>query len=146
MDLHLHPMVVHFPIALAILWPLVDLCGLLLKRPDVSRVGLALLGLGAVSALVATVTGQSDYDAAIARGFKPELLDAHADPGGLVPWMLLGTLAIRVLLPRRAGNKAQVLAIILGTIVAGWVAVVGYQGGRLSFGAGVGIDRPGTSS
>lgn len=146
MELALHPMVIHFPIALSFLWPMVDAIGLALGRPDVSKVGAGLLALAVPAALVATVTGQAAYEAALARGYAVEVLDQHADWAALIPWALLVVLAVRTLGVRRAGTKAHLLAIILGALVSGLVAVSGYEGGQLSHGIGVGFGRASVSS
>lgn len=142
----LHPLAVHFPIAIALLWPLVDLCGLALSRPDVSRTALGLLAVGVVSSLVATVTGQAAYDTAIARGYAPELLDAHGDPAGLVPWTLLAVGVLRTVGVQKLGRPAHVAALIAGFAVAAWVGFVGYSGGRLVYEQGVGVARPAAGS
>lgn len=146
MELTLHPMVIHFPIALSLLWPVVDAIGLALARPDVSKVGAGLLALCVPAALVATVTGQSAYEAAIERGYTAEVLDRHADWAGLIPWALLLVLVVRVLGVRRAGRRAHLLAIMMGALVSGLVALSGYEGGQLSHGIGVGFGRASVSS
>lgn len=138
----LHPLAVHLPIAVAMLWPLVDLVGLVLARPDVSRTAVGLLGLGVAGSLVATVTGQVAYDAAIARGFAPEVLDTHAGPADLVPWVLLLIGALRTFGVHKLGRMAHVAAVVAGLAVAGWVGFVGYSGGRLVYEHGVGVSLP----
>lgn len=137
----LHPLATHLPIALAMLWPLVDLVGVWLGRPDVSRTAVGLLGLGIAAALVATVTGQAAYDAAIAAGRSPELLDTHGDPAGLVPWALLALGALRTAGVQKFGRVAHVSALLLGLAAAIWVGFIGHTGGRLVYEHGVGVQR-----
>ena len=136
----LHPLATHLPIAVALLWPLVDLVGLWLGRPDVSRTAVGLLGVGILSALIATVTGQAAYDAAIAAGRSPELLDTHGDPAGLVPWALLGLAALRTAGVQKLGRAAHVAALVLGLAAAVWVGFIGHTGGRLVYEHGVGVE------
>jgi uncharacterized membrane protein len=136
----LHPLATHLPIAVALLWPLVDLVGLWLGRPDVSRTAVGLLGVGILSALIATVTGQAAYDAAIAAGRSPELLDTHGDPAGLVPWALLGLAALRTAGVRKLGRAAHITALVLGFAAAVWVGFIGHTGGRLVYEHGVGVE------
>lgn len=138
----LHPLVVHFPVALAVVWPLVDAAGLLLSRPDVSRTGVGLLGAAVVASLVATVTGQSAYDRAIAAGIGPDLLDTHGDGGGLVPWVLLALGVLRTAGVHRFGRPAHVGALIAGLAAAAWVGFVGHSGGELVYEHGVGVTPP----
>src|SRR5207302_264051 len=70
-----HPYFIHLPLVLILIWPIVDACGLALQRPDVSKVGLALLLVAVAAALAATTTGQSAFDEAVKAHVDPELLD-----------------------------------------------------------------------
>jgi uncharacterized membrane protein len=54
---HIHPMIVHFPIALIIVGFLADLIGILLKKEFFSRTGFYLLILGTLGAVTAYITG-----------------------------------------------------------------------------------------
>jgi uncharacterized membrane protein len=135
----LHPMAVHLPIALALIWPLVDLAGFWLQRSDVSWTAIALLVVAIPCALFATVTGQAAYDAAIAAGQPAERLDLHADIASLLPWLLLIAGALRALLPRKAGRRGQLFAIGIGILIGALVVNAGYTGGQLVYRWGVGV-------
>lgn len=137
----LHPLAVHLPLALLLIWPLVDAAGWLTKRPDVSLTALALLFLSIPSALFATVSGQAAYDVAIASGYAPERLDTHGDTGGLMPWLLLVAAVVRVLAPKRAGRRGHLFAILLGVGIGALAVNVGYTGGLLVYQHGVGVAK-----
>lgn len=137
----LHPMAVHLPIAIALLWPLIDLIGLLTKRPDLSRLAIGLLGLGLVTALFGTVTGQAAYDAALDLGRAPSLLDGHAQDADLVPWLMLLVLALRTGGAAKLGRGAVIAALVAGVLLAGFVVGVGRSGGALVYEHGVGVSR-----
>lgn len=136
-----HPVAVHFPIVLVILWPLLDLAGLLLKKPDLSRAALVLLGVAVVASLVATVTGDSAFHAAVEQKVDPELLNTHADNANLVPWILLAVAGARAFLPRKLGNRGHAAAIVLGMSCWWLIYLVGQSGGALVFEHGVGVQR-----
>jgi uncharacterized membrane protein len=135
----LHPATVHLPIALALLWPIVDGIGFLARRRDVSAVGLGLLGAAALASLVATVSGQAAFDAAVAAGHRPEVLTAHADPANLVPWALLLALGARWAGAARLGRAGHLAGIALGFGLWALVYTVGQTGGALVFEHGVGV-------
>lgn len=138
-----HAAAVHLPIGLAIVWPIVDLVGLALKQRAVSHTAVGLLVVAVLSSLVATATGQAEYDAAYAAGFGVELLDQHADLASLVPWALLSNLALRLYLPSRAGRRGRVghvLAVLLGLGLIGLILQVGRTGGTLVYEHGVGVE------
>ncbi|MCC7380591.1 MAG: hypothetical protein IT384_02080 [Deltaproteobacteria bacterium] len=138
----LHPLAVHVPITLILVWPAVDLAALWFDRRDVAITAGALLVLAIPAALFATVTGQSAYDAAIAAGHAPALLDRHADLAALVPWFLIVVAAVRGPLARRYGRPARLVAILLGFLLGGVIVSVGHEGGELVFDHGVGV-QPG---
>jgi uncharacterized membrane protein len=138
----LHPIAVHLPIALMMLWPVIDAVGLLLKRTDVSSVALALLVLGLVASLVATATGQAAFDAAIAKGADPKVLNTHADFANLVPWALLLLVAVRWAGVNKLKKKGHVAAIVLGLSMWPLVITVGHTGGKLVFEHAVGVRAP----
>lgn len=135
----LHPLAIHVPIGVVLLWPLIDAAGLILKRADISLTALALLILAIPAALFATMTGQAAYDAAIAAGASPDVLNSHADLADLVPWLLLVAAVVRIVGPKRAGAKGHWLAIVCGLAIAALVVNVGYSGGQLVYVHGVGV-------
>ena len=137
-----HPMAVHLPIAMILLWPVIDALGLLLKRTDLCGLALGLLCTAAVVSLFATATGQFAYDAAVAEGFDRRLLDTHADYANLVPWLLLMLAAARAWLPGRLGRIGHGLTIALGAAAGAFIVVVGATGGDLVYEHGVGVKRP----
>jgi uncharacterized membrane protein len=56
---HLHPMIVHFPVALIMVGFLIETLALVVKKePCLTKTGYYLLLLGALSALAAYLTGQ----------------------------------------------------------------------------------------
>ena len=76
---HAHPIIVHFPIALLLVAPLLVLLGLLwpAQRTGIHACALLLLLLGTCMAVLAVITGMA---AAGAAGRNPELLlalDSH---------------------------------------------------------------------
>jgi uncharacterized membrane protein len=132
-------MAVHFPIALVFLWPVIDAVGLLLKRADVSRVGLALLLLAVGVSLFATATGQAAFEAAIAKGVDAEVLNTHADDANLIPWALVLVAAVRFLGAQKLKAKGQIAGIVLGVLLWPLVIRTGDSGGRLVFEHAVGV-------
>lgn len=135
----LHPIAIHLPIALFVLWPLVDAVGLGLRKVDLSRLGLSLLTLALLSSLVATATGQGAFDDALAKGIAPELLNTHAEDANLVPWLALLLLGARLGLAHRFGRVGHALGILLGLLAIAFLVKVGASGGALVYEHGVGV-------
>jgi len=77
----LHPLLVHYPIAVLTLVPLLLLAGLLFRRhaPVLDGVALALMGIGAGGAVLAVATGLAAAGVAIKPPDVTPMLMAHAE-------------------------------------------------------------------
>lgn len=133
-----HAAMVHVPIGLALVWPWVDLAGFFTQTSAVGWTAVALLGVAVVSSMAATATGQAEYDAAVQAGESLEVLDSHASLAQVVPWALLGLLALRLWGPTRWGPTGQVVGAVVGVLASGLVLYVAHSGGQLVYVHGVG--------
>jgi len=125
----LHPAVVHFPIALISVAALFELVQTIRKRPEPAGGTLPLVGLAAVSAVVASLFGWAleEYDGVEGSTF------------GLHKWVGIGATAVSVLaalmaFKAKSSRGALVgmrLALFLGAALVGGT---GYLGGELVFG------------
>lgn len=141
----LHPMAIHMPLALILLWPWVDGLGLKLSSPHLMRLGFGLLGLTAITSLFATATGQAAFDEAVRRGIDAELLRTHTDNADLMPWILLLLAAARAWVPKKFGPRGHALVLVAGLLVWPLAIDVGDSGGALVFEHGVGVWTAGAS-
>jgi uncharacterized membrane protein len=121
-----HPLVVHFPIALFLLVPILELAG---RRPRFAYLRLSVnfvLGLATVGALTAEALG---WCLARSGGYSGRLITQHMWGGvllSIICWVCW-TLRTR----RRELGAAYAIALALGV---GLVAWTGYRGGQLSLG------------
>jgi uncharacterized membrane protein len=136
-----HPLVIHFPIALIILWPIVEGIGLWTRRTDISHVALGFLVLALLASFIGTVTGQAAFDAAIERGANAEVLRLHSDKGDLVPWVMFIVVFMRTVGVLKLGRRAQIASVVLGVLVWMLIWQVGDTGGELVYRHGVGVER-----
>ncbi len=134
-----HPFFVHFPIVLALLWPLLDALGLVTGRKDFGIAGVFCLVLGVIASVLSTVTGQAAYDAAVVAKVGPELLNTHRENADLVPWVFLLVLVFRLVSVQKFGKPAHAFALGLGVLAGVFVISVGRSGGVLVYEHGVGI-------
>lgn len=131
---HLHPMLVHFPIALVVFGFLADLASLLFKKEVcLSKMGFYLLILGTISALAAWLTGT--LFTAEMSGSSGDVKETHE----LFAWLTLGTLivtsVIRVVLLYRKTESTllQWTAFVLYALAMIFVGITGYYGGTLVY-------------
>ncbi|MFN4218440.1 MAG: DUF2231 domain-containing protein [Candidatus Bipolaricaulia bacterium] len=150
---NIHPIAVHFPIALFLTGFALDVIGHLLQRETLKRVGLILVVLGAMGALMAMLTGQFAEEAVEERlsGAGERVLDTHEDLGKLTAYLLLAVAAIRLILAaswlsrwRWVAGAALAIYLIAGAVGVGALTVTGYYGGELvyRYGAGVQLSQP----
>lgn len=135
----LHPVVIHFLMALPVLVLLLELMNLMLKKKAVGGVSFLLIILTVVAAIGAYATGLADGKAAeLAEGLaKTELLEHKL----LGSYLMLGSVVILLLkLLAMTGNKIFRGLYLLALI--GFVVVMvkqGNEGGELVYEHGVNV-------
>ena len=139
---NVHPLVVHFPIALLFAAGAVDLAGLLApdRRPLRDTATWLYIG-GAATAVCAYYSG---YTAAQAGAFSPEvrvLVDAHADRAFAATWLFAFFASLRlamsyILRSRRALRLGAVAVALVGL---GALVQTALLGARLVFEQGLGV-------
>src|SRR5882762_8424002 len=123
-----HPLVVHFPIALILLVPILEVAGLNSRFSYLRASAAFVLGLATMGATMAAILG---WCLARSGGYSGTLLTQHMWGGislAAVCWMCW-------ILRARTGERG--LGLIYGGVLAagvGLVAWTGYRGGQLSLG------------
>lgn len=135
----LHPVVVHFPIVLAVLAPFVALGALwAIRRGTLARrawsIPAAVLGALVVSGWVAAQTGEREEDR-VERVVSERPIHTHEEAAELFVYSAAGVLAIALvgLLPGTAGRAGRVLGTVgtVALVAVGWN--VGHTGGELVY-------------
>ena len=131
---HLHPMLVHFPIALILIGFLFDLISMFYKKEaGLSMVGFYLLLLGTLSALIALLSGTL---------FTSEMSGAAGDvkeTHELLAWItvinliLLSAYRIYIKVKAREGITIKRISFAWYGVAALCVAVTGFYGGTLVY-------------
>lgn len=152
MDLtHLHPMIVHFPIALLIVGFLSDLVGLLTKREFFTQAGFYLFTLGALGVIAAFMSGEQAGDGIVEEGALKQALEAHEGAATLAIWVasIAAVFRITLFLLKKYSGVLKMVSLALGLLAVMAIARTGYYGGELVYkhAAGVQLDLGfGTSS
>ena len=138
---HLHPMILHFPIALLIVGFLFDVVALFYKQEQMSRIGFYLLVLGALGTIAALLSGENAGEGIVEQGLLKDAIEKHEHAAELTLWLVGVTAVARlvlVVLKKYTGVfKAAVLVLFLASVLS--VARTGYYGGKLVYEHAAGV-------
>lgn len=137
---YLHPVVVHFPIALIIVGFVADISSLFYKKePCLSRMGLYLEVLGALAAIVAVCTGY--FLTSPMEGEAGALREKHELFAFLTLGAILAAVCFRILLIYLKKDLTRLKYVALGLFFLAFVfvAITGHLGGTLVFEYLVGV-------
>lgn len=137
----LHPIIVHFSIALLLVSVLFDFLAIFRSQSFLRGSALYLLVLGVFAGVGAGITGNDAFQELSPSSEKILQVQSHADFGTGTIWLSLLLLIFRFHLAIRGrfmgGFRAAYL--VLSLIVAGLLSITGYLGGRLVFEHGIGV-------
>jgi uncharacterized membrane protein len=140
--LDLHPAVVHFPIALAVVGALAEVGYLVIRKPWIKWFGPILLTLALAGSGAAYFSGQSVHDKAVEQGVPHPAIEKHEES---CVWALcalgLATLLSWAVRPR---GKAIWLSALIAVAAMGLTLYTGYLGGELVYVHGAGHVGTGT--
>ena len=131
---HLHPMLVHFPIALVTFGFLAELVFLFFKKEiSLTKMGFYLLIAGTLAAVVAWLTGNfftSEMDGAAGK-----IKETHELFATITLGLLLATSILRstLLILHNENSKLKMFAFVLYAFAAISVGITGYLGGTLVY-------------
>ena len=134
----IHPLVVHFPIALLLTALLLDFIAVGLKRPAFHRLALWNLTLGTLGAATAVLTGLQAEDVAKHSFEIWKIMNLHERLG--ITTLALGLLVVSYRLWRRdqLSRRARLLTIVVMLIMSSTLGFGAYLGGRMVYEFGVG--------
>ena len=131
---HLHPMLVHFPIALLVFGFIADAASIFFKKElCLSRLGFYLLMVGTLAALAALLTGT--LFTSEMSGAAGAVKDTHE----LFAWITLGTAVVTssfrlfIKIKNLETSNLKWVALTLYALVAVSVSITGFYGGTLVY-------------
>jgi uncharacterized membrane protein len=145
---HLHPMILHFPLALLPLAVLLEAWVLFsgenpLGRSCSAHASLGLLVVAALTALIAAGLGDMALDIAIDKGFPDEAMEDHEDLGFASAWLMLGLAVVQGWLfwKKPVSRTPAVILLVLGLVVMAVLLTTAWYGGNLVYGLGINVVR-----
>ena len=137
----LHPILVHFPIALLPTAILFEALGALWGRDFFRPVATWLLGLGLLGGIVATLAGLWNEEAVVAAGVPETAIDRHESLAFLTLAVFTVLLAMRWLRGRRWIPEHPAVFFSIALVGLGLLGATGYFGGDLVYRYGTGVER-----
>lgn len=132
---HLHPMLVHFPIALVAVGFLVELLFVLVKKDIcLTKMGYYLLVLGTIGACASWFTG--NFFTSEMTGAAGEVREIHELLATLTVALLVATLVLRtaIFYLKKDSSNLKIAAFVLYGLAALAVSATGFYGGNLVYG------------
>lgn len=130
----LHPMIVHFPIALVLVGFLADTMSLFIKKEQcLSKIGFYLMVLGTLGAIAAVITGE--YFTNKVEGDALPLKEIHELFGKITMIILILASVLRIYLVVKKKENTSLRWIVyflfLCAVIA--IAITGYKGGSIVY-------------
>ena len=138
---HIHPIMVHFPIALIIIATCYDLFLTISKRRFSPKQGFWLWAFAFISAWIAVGTGP-EHDA---RG-NTNIFEDHerlADITTILAFLVTAFRAFFILKKKEFLKASLVIYCILSLVTSAAILSVGYFGGKMVYDQGVGVKMHG---
>ena len=138
---HLHAMVIHFPIALIMVGFLSEMIALFTKKEFFKNAAIYLLLIGALSAIVAYISGNYAGDG-IDEGPLKAPLELHEQAATITLWLAIIVSLFKVAISYFKYNRkwTKWVVIVLFTALAGAVSTTGYLGGQLVYKHAAGVE------
>ena len=143
---NIHPLLVHFPIALLCAAIAVDLvgCACWCNKP-LRQAATLLYALGTVGAIAVYLTGRAASQSIWLPGMAEPVLKEHWDWALRTVWFFTIVTMVRLALLRPARREPAVALVaalaLVGLVGVGLLLETGDRGGRLVYQHGVGIAR-----
>lgn len=140
MNLPLHPMLVHFPIALLFVSVLFDVTSTVFTRESLREGAFWLLGLGFLGGIAAAIAGGQAEGAAEKAGVAEALIETHETLAYLTLGMMAVLLLYRLLLRNRFTTRAFATYLVAAAFGLVAVSATGHTGGNLVYEHGAGVN------
>ena len=139
----IHPMLVHFPIALLSATVFFDVLAQRWRREECRIASLYTLILGLAGALAAVASGAMVEEAVEHSGVPEQVLELHESLGFATFWIFAGLLGLRAAIWLEWVQERPLVSLALGVIGVAVLLVASYFGGSLvyEYGAGVMVPR-----
>jgi uncharacterized membrane protein len=139
----LHPIIVHFTIALLSIAIIADFLHLISKKENFWQISSFLLILGTLSAIGAVITGHQAVDSILVNPQVKELINTHETSGEITMWIFVILTGLRFLLIRfkKFDTRLKWIYYSVGLVALLFLFRTGILGGEMVYIHGVGTAK-----
>ncbi|MEE9554011.1 MAG: DUF2231 domain-containing protein [candidate division Zixibacteria bacterium] len=136
---NLHPMIVHFPIALIVVVAICDLIGIVSARRSFIQTANIVSVFAGVGAVMAVISGMLAEESIWHPGPAHEILETHEMFGFIFLGVIIITVIFRLAIGDKIYDRFKWIGFILALIASGIVGYGGYLGGEMVYTHGAGV-------
>lgn len=129
--INLHPLIVHFPIALFLTSFLLDVVGVIFSKENFKRAGFYNLALAFLGALTAVYSGGIAEHDAQKLGVAPHIIHSHENFAYISLWAIIGIFLFRTIFAKTTIKKLRLLYLLVALAGVVLISLTGYYGGEI---------------
>lgn len=137
----LHPMIVHFPIALLLVGFFSEILGLILKKDFFTKAAFYLLILGTLGVVAAYISGNIAGAGIAETGALKNALETHEEAAQLSLWLITAAAIVRIAFVfwKKYSGVYKWISLVLFLLGVLSIIRTGYYGGELVFKHAAGV-------
>ena len=139
MELDLHPMLVHFPVALFSSALILETLSIIFKKESLHRSAVHLFVLAVFAAPFTVWTGLRE--AQEEHLVKHPVLDLHKTFALVTMWLGIAAVLALLFVRKRAAGLSRIVFLVFLVALVSMVAIAAYNGGRLVYEYGIGVEK-----
>jgi len=143
---NLHPIIVHFPVALIIIVAVSDLIGILTGRKSFTQTATIVSVFAALGAIGAVITGLLAEDSVWHPEAAHEMLETHETVGLVFLGLVVIIAVFRLAIGNKIYDRFRWIGFVLALIACGVVAYGAYLGGEMVYTYGAGVKAAQTAT
>ncbi|MDD8016953.1 MAG: hypothetical protein PHP42_01140 [Bacteroidota bacterium] len=138
---YLHPMIVHFPIALLIIGLFADIIGVIFKKEFYMRTALYLLVLGTLGVVAAYFSGDFAGEGIVEAGSLKNALETHEDAAKITVWVMsfVAVTRLALVLMKKYKGLLPIVSVLLFAVGVLTMARTAHYGGQLVYKHAAGV-------
>lgn len=136
---NIHPLVIHFPIALILVMVACDFIGLLAGKKSFISAANILSVFASLGAVVAVISGTLASESIWHNEAAHELMETHETIGFIVLGIIIVLTIFRLAVGKKIYGSLGWIALIIGLVGASFVTYTAFLGGEMVFDHGAGV-------